>query len=646
MTSLFSWIKECFNYVFSGQVKTELVSMINGFQLDTNTRESLIHSIMTDNPKQLAEQISESNLPKNNKDELMMSIMRASQMYVNPNVTELKEIKKVVKEVAKCEIPVEEPMGLIYIHEDVLIADVLNEEINRDDFIRNYENGNNDCNNDNEEPPFYEQNKMVEYVIIESPVKEDVSDENDENDEDVKNKVPERIFDCCMDNSTETGLTYTLEDILVADVLTEEIKQEDDVLRNYENGNNDYNDYNEFNEYNECNEEPPFYEHTETSDYAVVESIVEVEYVSDDDNYDDNNCDDSDDDTMPPLEPAYPRNNLTRSLTQPLEINNDVVCEYKSYTPVMKFTYENENNSQFSPISANVPIVKYYEPEYVSIKVEDREDTTTDFTDMPALERPIYNYNSCSMMKNWRKSFNLVLNQLRFKKFIQDKIEEAAQYKEDIYIRNVHEIMNSEFKHNLVVHEIKNLNKSMDDEVIHTGKIIPSEQFVPVERPRYYNLDINFRSYCSMMKNWNKSFDLVLNQLKFKQFIKEKRAEAKKYKEDIKIHETHNTMNIEFKFNQVVSEMNQINKVNQINNEAREIKKYNENELVVVGKSCFKEDVLRNKRDERKRLMEELKPYTKDQQNRMHSRKHHSPIAKLHRRNNAVKSDNKWKQDM
>jgi hypothetical protein len=511
MASLFSWIRECFNYVFSKQVKTELISMINGYQIDTNTRENMIQSIMKDNPKQLSEQIAESNLPKINKEELMMSIMRASQMYANPIVNE--ETKK-----EKHEIKIIEPVEneITYTHDEMLYDE--NNEKNNVDCMRKYEIGNN-----YDEEPIYDYEETGEEYI-----------------------QPREVIG----EYSEQDVEYIYADV-------QKIEHEDeyaDMPELISDSESSFGDESE-------SEESEYNYHMSTST-----PLPEVHAV------------------------------ISRQLL------DDEVYEY---TPVVKYVSEEVIHTgkiipsdQFVPISSNIQVVKYYEPtEYVL----DPERM---------YQRVIESEKLRDFIKRERKE-NKLLSKRGFVPIypLEEIVVHAPEYMD--------ELVQCEYN-----------NSFGEPEVIHTGKIIPSDQFVPIETPRYYNIDIDFRPYCSMTKDWKKSFDLVLNQLKFKQFIKEKRAEAKQYKEDIRIHETREVMNSEFKFDKVISE----------------IKKGNE--LVVKGKSIFKDIILKNKRDERRRLIEELEPYTKNQQNKMHSRKHHSPIAKMHKRNNVMRMDHKWKQDM
>ena len=87
MTTLFGWIKDCFNYYFFGQVKEELIDKITKDDEITNdVKDDLVKSIMMDNPTQFVAKMNDgrNRIPTNLKEDLMRSMMRASQMYVSP----------------------------------------------------------------------------------------------------------------------------------------------------------------------------------------------------------------------------------------------------------------------------------------------------------------------------------------------------------------------------------------------------------------------------------------------------------------------------------------------------------------------------------------------------------------------------------
>lgn len=85
MSSLFRWIKECFNYYILGYVKEELTAKIsdNNTKISPEVKEELLKSIMLNKPTQLVDQINDekNNIPQELKDDLMNSIMKASQQY-------------------------------------------------------------------------------------------------------------------------------------------------------------------------------------------------------------------------------------------------------------------------------------------------------------------------------------------------------------------------------------------------------------------------------------------------------------------------------------------------------------------------------------------------------------------------------------
>lgn len=87
MSSLFGWIKKCFNYYILG-VQEELMAKISDEKtnISPEVKEDLLKSIMLNKPTQLVEQINDENnhIPQDIKDDLMKSIMRASQMYAQP----------------------------------------------------------------------------------------------------------------------------------------------------------------------------------------------------------------------------------------------------------------------------------------------------------------------------------------------------------------------------------------------------------------------------------------------------------------------------------------------------------------------------------------------------------------------------------
>ena len=94
MESLFKFVKECISYFFGGEVKEELLTMLNNNNetITPEVKQDLISSIMEDKPNQFVAKLNDkrNHIPDNLKENLMASVMRASKMYVNPvekNVT-------------------------------------------------------------------------------------------------------------------------------------------------------------------------------------------------------------------------------------------------------------------------------------------------------------------------------------------------------------------------------------------------------------------------------------------------------------------------------------------------------------------------------------------------------------------------------
>lgn len=106
MTSIFKWIKECVNFVF-GHTTDELLARINQHSKDlsSETKEQLISSVMLNRPDQFVAQMN--NVPINVRQDLMASVMRASQLYANPLV-HAPTVVSVNGSVEACDIPVEE----------------------------------------------------------------------------------------------------------------------------------------------------------------------------------------------------------------------------------------------------------------------------------------------------------------------------------------------------------------------------------------------------------------------------------------------------------------------------------------------------------------------------------------------------------
>jgi hypothetical protein len=100
--SVWNWIKTTVNYYFYGNVKEELVEKINQPEttktLSEDVKQSLLESIIQNKPKEFIEKLQNdnNNIPKKIQDDLILSMIRASQMYVNP-MTEIPNTEKTVK---------------------------------------------------------------------------------------------------------------------------------------------------------------------------------------------------------------------------------------------------------------------------------------------------------------------------------------------------------------------------------------------------------------------------------------------------------------------------------------------------------------------------------------------------------------------
>jgi len=94
--------------------------------------------------------------------------------------------------------------------------------------------------------------------------------------------------------------------------------------------------------------------------------------------------------------------------------------------------------------------------------------------------------------KNWHTVFNRVMRQLKFKQFIK-----VCRYNKMEHLRCL-----EAQKH--------------PENVIHTGQIIPSDQFThPMSTIYWHDLEVT-----PVPMNWHRAFKRVLEQFKFKQFIK------------------------------------------------------------------------------------------------------------------------------
>jgi hypothetical protein len=104
--------------------------------------------------------------------------------------------------------------------------------------------------------------------------------------------------------------------------------------------------------------------------------------------------------------------------------------------------------------------------------------------------------------KDWHRSFNRVLKQLKFKQFIK-----VCRY--------------NKMEH----HRCLEAQKHPEDNMIHTGQIIPSGQFNPPMSTIYwYDLEVK-----PTPRNWRKVFNRVLEQFKLKHFIKVCRYQKKEH---------------------------------------------------------------------------------------------------------------------
>ena len=88
ISSVWNWIKTKCVYFFYGNVKSELTTKINETTeiLKDDVKKSLLESIIQNKPKEFVDKLRDKNneIPKKMQDDLMMSMIRASQMYVNP----------------------------------------------------------------------------------------------------------------------------------------------------------------------------------------------------------------------------------------------------------------------------------------------------------------------------------------------------------------------------------------------------------------------------------------------------------------------------------------------------------------------------------------------------------------------------------
>ena len=81
MTSIFNWMRECFNYFVFGQMAEELIVKINDVknEIPNEVKEDLIASIMLNKPSQLMNQLNDMNnhMPTAIREDLIASVMMA-----------------------------------------------------------------------------------------------------------------------------------------------------------------------------------------------------------------------------------------------------------------------------------------------------------------------------------------------------------------------------------------------------------------------------------------------------------------------------------------------------------------------------------------------------------------------------------------
>lgn len=271
----------------------------------------------------------------------------------------------------------------------------------------------------------------------------------------------------------------------------------------------------------------------------------------------------SDDEDMPELEPCYRITPVTQ--------------EFTPVTPLTKKDYSFEDIIHTGKIIPSGQFVSRKSTKTSSIHKETK----------PNIER------------DWKRTYDRVMNQFKLRVYI---LERMAERKKKVRCH---------------------INRAQN-EVIHTGKIIPSDQFVPRENTTYIPESIRYTSqpYNSMTKDWKKRFNLVLNQLKFKQFIKERRGEMEQQKKTISIHNNFGNVMRDIRYKTVL----------------QELKQQPSDKLMVIGTSCYNNIIRKIQCEERRRMQHDNK-----QHNKSKSKKTDKNSQKM-RKHNVIKSDCKWNQ--
>lgn len=117
--SVWNWIKTTVNYYFNGNVKDELVEKINQPEttqsLSEEVKQSLLESIIQNKPREFVEKLqNDNNIPKKIQDDLILSMIRASQMYANP----MTEIPTIEKSVNSCNDNTQKMKQSIYVNKN------------------------------------------------------------------------------------------------------------------------------------------------------------------------------------------------------------------------------------------------------------------------------------------------------------------------------------------------------------------------------------------------------------------------------------------------------------------------------------------------------------------------------------------------
>lgn len=146
--------------------------------------------------------------------------------------------------------------------------------------------------------------------------------------------------------------------------------------------------------------------------------------------------------------------------------------------------------------------------------------------------------------RDWKKVYKRVMGQLKLKHLMKTRKETdytlACLIAEDT----------------LMQHQYEHTNQLYEIPTIHTGKIIPSEQFVSKSIDRIVTRKPVVK-HNNANKNWKKTFNLVLNQLKLKQFIKERKQTVKAINEAEKIRNTFQSVMTVIKMRNTINELQQ-----------------------------------------------------------------------------------------